>query len=384
MAYANGRVFYDADSHIMELPGFLKDYADPDIRDKLPKELDAMAAASGLKDSMTKDGHPAEEKEKLIALGDGLISGPKNYQALGAFNGSERSKALDLLGFEKQLVFVSFSAGPAFDLQMDLKTRYGAARAANRGMADFCSGDDRLLGVGVVSLDDTQLAIQELEFALDSGLSAIWIPHRHCDGKSPGHNDLDPFWARLQEAKIPFVLHIGGARLQIEEAWMNTGRPKPLDFLSGVEVPRSKDFFRVHQEAEKFIGCLVLDGVLERHPNLQGAVVELGASWVPPMLDRLDMVAKTWSKIEPDIAALKRKPSEQILQQLSFTPYVFEDVGNLINQSSPDIYLFSSDYPHTEGGRDPIGKFSKYLEGMDESVHSKFFTENFARTFSLS
>ena len=86
-----------------------------------------------------------------------------------------------MLGFAKQLVFVSFSAGTAFDLQMDLKTRYGAARAANRGMADFCSGDPRL--VGVVALDDPQLAIKELEFALDSGLGAIWIPHRHCDGK---------------------------------------------------------------------------------------------------------------------------------------------------------------------------------------------------------
>ena len=69
MAYATGRVFYDADSHIMELPGFLRDYADPDIRDKLPKELDAMAAASGLKDTMTREGHPKQEQEKLLALG---------------------------------------------------------------------------------------------------------------------------------------------------------------------------------------------------------------------------------------------------------------------------------------------------------------------------
>ena len=29
--------FYDADSHIMELPDFLKDYADPDLRDEIPE-----------------------------------------------------------------------------------------------------------------------------------------------------------------------------------------------------------------------------------------------------------------------------------------------------------------------------------------------------------
>ena len=35
MPYApESRAFYDADSHIMELPNFLKDYADPSLRDE--------------------------------------------------------------------------------------------------------------------------------------------------------------------------------------------------------------------------------------------------------------------------------------------------------------------------------------------------------------
>ena len=38
MTYAPAeRPFYDADSHIMELPNFLKDYADPSIRDEVPE-----------------------------------------------------------------------------------------------------------------------------------------------------------------------------------------------------------------------------------------------------------------------------------------------------------------------------------------------------------
>ena len=38
MAYApDARPFYDADSHIMELPNFLTSYADPDIRDDIPE-----------------------------------------------------------------------------------------------------------------------------------------------------------------------------------------------------------------------------------------------------------------------------------------------------------------------------------------------------------
>ena len=38
MAYASAdRAYYDADSHIMELPNFLKAYADPALRDDIPE-----------------------------------------------------------------------------------------------------------------------------------------------------------------------------------------------------------------------------------------------------------------------------------------------------------------------------------------------------------
>ena len=38
MAYASAdRAYYDADSHIMELPDFLKAYADPALRDDIPE-----------------------------------------------------------------------------------------------------------------------------------------------------------------------------------------------------------------------------------------------------------------------------------------------------------------------------------------------------------
>jgi hypothetical protein len=35
MPYATGRTFYDADSHVMELPEWLPSYADPAFRDRI-------------------------------------------------------------------------------------------------------------------------------------------------------------------------------------------------------------------------------------------------------------------------------------------------------------------------------------------------------------
>ena len=64
---------------------------------------------------------------------------------------------------------------------------------------------------------------------------------------------------------------------------------------------------------------------------------------------------------------------------MGFTPFPHEDVAMLIEQSNADLYLFSSDYPHVEGGRNPIGKFEGHLEGASETVKTNFYSENFLR-----
>jgi predicted TIM-barrel fold metal-dependent hydrolase len=383
MTYAQGRSFYDADSHIMELPDFLKEYADPGMRDRMPQIAVPRAGplANLLEEAKARRGHSEERVAELVGLGDTLIAGPKGYAALGAFNSHERSKALDLLGFQRQLVFATFSEGVAFSERRPIEDRYAAARAHNRAMADFCAGDKRLHGVAVLPLDVTALAIVELDNIIRLGLRAVWVPHRPCGGRSPGHSDLDPIWATLADAGIPFVLHVGGHPLQIAPEWMNTGRKVPTDWLGGGENVRGKDMTSLHHAAETFIGTLVLDGVLERHPGLRGGVIELGAGWVPSMVARLDWTAEIWKKSEPELAALKRKPSEQIISQLAFTPFVYENVGELIRQSDPRLYLFSSDYPHTEGGRAPLARFEASLAGQDEDAKDCFYSQNFARLF---
>ena len=316
----------------------------------------------------------------MVALGDQLIAGPKGYFALGAFNKSERTQALNQLGFHRQLVFSTFAAPLCFNAASN-EARYASAAAHNRGIAEFCADDDRLMGVGALPLDDPAQAIVELEHMITLGLATAWVPHRPCGGRSPGHNDLDPIWARLAEAGIPFVLHVGGQPLQIHPDWMNTGREVPTDWLGGGENVRSKDMTSLHHDAETFLGTMLLDGVFERHPNLRGAAVELGAGWVPSFLRRLDWSADIWRKSEPELQNLIRKPSEQLTTQMAFTPFVYEDVGSLVNESNDELYLFSSDYPHHEGGRNPLGRFEASLDGHTAATLNRFYADNFSRVF---
>jgi len=139
----------------------------------------------------------------------------------------------------------------------------------------------------------------------------------------------------------------------------------------------SKDLTVIHHAAQKFISTLVLDGVLERHRNLRGGVIEIGAGWVPDMIRRLDHAAEIWAKSEPHLREMTRRPSAQIREQLRFTPYPFEDVAQFIGESFPELYLFSSDYPHAEGGRDPIGRFDRTLADADPAARERFFAGNF-------
>lgn len=375
MSYAGDRLILDADSHLMELPDFLSAHADRASLELLPRLGDITTGQFNPGQHVGQTGHAPEVIERLVALGDNLTRGPKWHEALGAFSGSERGLALDLLGFKSQVVFSSFCARPTFESPPP--ARYPIARAHNRAMAAFCQGDRRLIGVSIVPLDDPELALAEIDHATDLGLGAVWVSADPPGGRSPGHPAHEPIWRTLAERGLPFILHVGSSSLQIPAPWMNDGYPDRVTARGGAEVIGSKDLTVIHHAAQRFISTLVLDGVLDRHPTLRGGVIEIGAGWVPDMIRRLDHAAAIWARSEPHLALMKRKPSEQIRDQLRFTPYPFEDVGALIRESWPELYLFSSDYPHAEGGRDPIGRFERSLADADEATRTRFFSANF-------
>jgi len=375
MTYAGERRILDADSHLMELPDFLTAHADPGVRDLMPRLGEITTGQFDPGRHVGRSGHPPEVVAELVRLGDSLTRGPKWHDALGSFSGEERKVALDLLGFGAQVVFSSFCARPTF--QAPPEHRYAIARAHNRAVAAFCGHDRRLIGVALTPLDDPDLAVAEIAFAADHGLGAAWVAADAPGGRSPGHPSHEAVWRALAERRMPFILHVGSSSLQIPAEWMNDGFPDRVTARGGAEVIGSKDLTVIHHAAQRFISALVLDGVLDRHPDLRGGVIEIGAGWVPDMIRRLDHAVDIWAKSEPHLGRMKRRPSEQMRQQLRFTPYPFEDVGALVRESSPDLYLFSSDYPHAEGGRDPIARFERALAGADDDVKRKFFADNF-------
>ncbi len=374
MTYATGRTFYDADSHIMETADWLVEYADPDVRDRIrPMDLGGAGEATAEYIAAATSRAADDAAAELMTA--------KGWSALGAIDAAERSRALDLLGFDSQLVFSTF-AGTQF-VGGDPEVVFGGARAHNRGMAAFCSDDPRLLGVGYVPWGLPEAMTDEARRAIDDGNAAIMVDSAPPRELSPFHTDYDSLWATLADAGVPFMLHVGGGGHTVRRSYWNNGKPRPVDMFGGGESIRSKDYVTLHQAPEAFLSIMVLDGVLERFPTLRGGCIEQGATWVPGMLTRLDDAQRMFGRTEPDLKALPLKASEYVHRQLRFTPYPGEPVGELIAEAGDDLFMFSSDYPHPEGGVDPLAKFEASLTGASDAARDRFYTTNYAELMGL-
>ena len=145
MSYADGRPILDADSHLMELPGFLDPFIEHDMLDRLKgREMERLSAVL---DDATARAEGRRRDPALRATAEERLLTDKGWHAMGAFDPAERSHVLDLFGFQGQLVFATFAT--AMFMGRDVDLLYAGSRAHNRAVVDFCADDPRLLPVGL-------------------------------------------------------------------------------------------------------------------------------------------------------------------------------------------------------------------------------------------
>jgi uncharacterized protein len=384
-----GRVIHDADAHIMETPTWLRDHADPAVRER----IEPLSYPGG--NELRQTGDPHEQQRDLTAAFERLrarhastdyrrheaeeIMARKNFAATGGFVAEDRARALDLLGFSSQLVFNTFHNRRLRDWEHsgDLELAIGAARAHNRGMIEFCSVDPRLLATCYVPLADLDRAPALAEEAIAMGAAALLVASGCPPGHAPSHLALDGVWARAQEARLPVVFHVGGTGDLIDRNYFRNGLPIPPDFHGGEENFRSVDYMGIPGPPAQTLATMIFDGVLERFPDLRLGVIEQGAIWVPSWTRQMEAAFDAFARHEERLRALSLRPSDYVRRQVRFTPYPTEDVGWIVEQAGPDVCLFSSDYPHVEGGRRPIERFEASLGAASDLVRQRFYQDNF-------
>jgi len=371
MAYVENQTIHDADAHVMELPGTILDYVEKQHLEALSPHL------------VRNPGNWAEEIKTLhddpefIASEEAEVLLRKNHRALGSFRNQDRPRTLDYLGFTSQLMFTT-DALSNYNLETGRTNdlAYAAARAHNRMMADFCSVDRRLLATGYTPLLDFDQTNQTAADAIKMGSKGLIIPSLCPPGHSPSHIGFEPMWAMMEEAGLPILFHVGGEE-KMRTDYHNNGLPQVLDFHGGAENFTATSYMTIPVSMWQTMSVLILDGVLDRFPNLKFGAIELGASWVPSWMRFLDAGAAAFMKGEERLQKLSAKPSDIVRRQFRVTPYPHEPTGWIIENTGDEVCLFSSDFPHIEGGRNPLKRFSQALEDTTEYQQQRFYRDNF-------
>ena len=387
MPYIEGRLVHDADAHIMEPPDWLRDHADPSLRDRIEQP--------GYVNELKQTGNNEAQLANLESAFDSIVAkhaspdyraveaseimNRKNFAATGAFIAEDRPRTLDLIGVSSQLIFNTFHNSRLHDWEHsgDLDLAYGVARAHNRGMVEFCSIDRRLLPTCYLPLADFDRSRAMAGEALEMGAAALLIASGCPAGHSPSHRSLDPVWAQAQEAGIPIVFHVGGTGDLIDPNYFVNGLPIPPDFHGGEENFRSVDYMGIPGPPMQTLATMIFDGVLDRFPALRIGVIEQGAIWLPSWMRQMESAFDAFGRHEERLRDLALRPSEYVERQVRVTPYPTEDVGWITEQIGPGICMFSTDYPHVEGGRRPYERFERSLGNASEAVRQRFYADNF-------
>jgi predicted TIM-barrel fold metal-dependent hydrolase len=157
---------------------------------------------------------------------------------------------------------------------------------------------------------------------------------------------------------------------------VNGGPPVP-DFHGGDDNFTSISYMPIPNSAMQTLSTLIFDGVFDRFPRLKWGAIELGAAWVPGWMRSMDSAAFAFRKNETRLQKLSALPSEIARRQLRVTPYPHEDTSWIIRNSGEEVCLFSSDFPHIEGGRHPLKRFDETLQGCSAAAVNAFYADNF-------
>ena len=367
----------------MEPLGWLRSYAPASVRDHIPELTEDDAGFADLLSAAQRalESRSSDADARAVAEAEYMRMPRKGWLSLGGWDPSERSTALDLLGFERQLVFPTNSFSQI--MNTPVARRGEAIRAMNRGLTEFCH-DPRLLATAYVPFEfGPAVAVEHVEEVVRLGARAILvdsIPAR--DQISFTHTDFDTFWAAVQHADLAVFLHVGADQnyRPVPKAFFRSGRDMSHVRSDAPGDPLS--FMAIGYPGELFLASMVYDGVMERFPRLRFGITELGATWLPSFLHFIDTGLRSFRQIQ-DLSHLTMKPSDYVRRQVVVSPFAGEDVGWIIEQIGPEMIAFSSDYPHHEGTDDPIRRFEASMTGLDAEAREAFYFDNGRRLLAL-
>ncbi|MCZ6765075.1 MAG: amidohydrolase family protein [Alphaproteobacteria bacterium] len=240
-------------------------------------------------------------------------------------------------------------------------------REVSAELNDYLAGivashPDRFVGLGTVPLQNTELAIAELERCVgELGFKGIELS-THCNDEQISAPRLEKFYQRVEELGTLIFIH--------PDHFTDPERLAEHYFINLIGNPL---------ESTIAVGHLIFDGVLERYPGLKICIAH-GGGFMPAYHGRFDH----GQAARPDSGpGLPHNPSHY-LKKLYFDTLVFDpgQLGYLIDTYGPDHVLLGTDYPYDMGEADPNGLVDR-VAGLSDDAAAMIKGGNAARLLGL-
>jgi predicted TIM-barrel fold metal-dependent hydrolase len=273
-------------------------------------------------------------------------------RSVPAFRGpAARLELLGEQGIDACLMFPTLFSLVEERLKDDPDLTQVAVRAFNEWLYDEWGYDyqGRIFATPVVNPGLLDEGLAELERIIDRGAKAVLMRPAPVTGlrgsRSPFLPELDPFWARVQEAGLVVALHQSDSGYtEHVNAWEGRGG-EMLAF-------RAQAFASVLDGGARAIhdtlASAVCHGMLHRFPGVKLISVENGGDWVPALLHHLEQTYKKMPQEFPE------HPVETFKRSVWVNPFWEESLEHLIGLIGAERVCFGSDYPHAEGLAEPL------------------------------
>ena len=376
----------DVDQHLFESRTTWSDFIDPTDRADALSITDDDAGWPWLTwrgGRLTPLEVPIPERSSLI--GDDRLRRLRGEQAPASFDelvpdsyrlADARLAALDGFGLDAAVMFPNYGLLWEQRLASDGQAQRANARAYNRFTAGVCTeGKGRLHGVAHVMLHDPAWAVEEIERVRAEGIRLAMIAPAPVNGKPLSHPDLDPVWAAFSSTGVAPVFHVSEFESPLHPAWRE-GEQEDGEQLF--------DSIFLYLAPAVALANLILNGVLERFPDLRIGVIELTASWVPSFLLHIDGASDfyTLRHGEP-FRELTDRPSEYFLRQVRVASLPYEMPNRLVPKVGDETFMIGSDWPHAEGVADPMAAAERAVAGLAARARENILGANAAWLLGL-
>ncbi|MGE0877453.1 MAG: amidohydrolase family protein [Acidimicrobiia bacterium] len=318
-----------------------------------------------------KNAKSAEEREAVI----------KEFQALspGFQNRDRRLDVMDVQGIEGAIMFpqadalVIHSAFPE-----SAEKSMAAVRAFNRWVdAEWgFSYNNRIFVPAAISLMDVDLALAEVDWALARGARGFLLPPGPLHGRSPADPIYDPFWARLNEAKVGAMIHLNYT--DYAQQGSRYSEDPDSHFIDGNKSFTAFQWFSYwgDRPVMETVAAMIFHGLFERHPNVRIALSEQGTVWMPYTLRKIDHAFMMGRKGTFD--KITARPSDTFRRHFLVAPYPEENIERPMEVAGDSCLTFGSDFPHGEGLADPAQYARAMLGKLTDDQRRKVMRDNLA------